>query len=240
MPTGKVCCPEHSRHVHLRISKISVLKSSGSGFRRVQRGLDRRSVRSHRRLDLIVDRHRLSLPFPVYLLAPCRAFRQVCAYSAKILAPSPQRRTEMSKRPAPAPSAQQRVEHPVPCLTRRSPSSPTAALFPSTSTHLATTLQTIRIRTVSTYLSFFSITPFRCVVASGCDFPLLCLLEIPNAVCGRHRRVSLVVAVIGPSPAEPSIFLLTMSVAGHRHREQEYGCLSYHHRIVLGLEEVDS
>jgi len=30
-----------------------------------------------------------------------------------------------------------------------------------------------------------------------------------------------------------------MSITGHRQREQEYGCLSYFHHIVLGLEEVD-
>ena len=44
--------------------KISVSKSSGSGFRRVQRGLDRRSVRSHRRLNLIVDRHSIVPSIP--------------------------------------------------------------------------------------------------------------------------------------------------------------------------------
>ena len=57
---------------------------------------------------------------------------------------------------------------------------------------------------------------------------------------GRHRRVSLVVAVIGPRALEPWIFVLTMSVAGHRHREQEYGYLSYYYHIILGLEAVDS
>ncbi len=62
----------------------------------------------------------------------------------------------------------------------------------------------------------------------------------PMAVRGRQPRVSLVVAVIRPRAVEPWIFLLTMSVAGHRHREQEYGYLSYYHHIVLGLEEVDS
>jgi hypothetical protein len=77
-------------------------------------------------------------------------------------------------------------------------------------------------------------------VASGRDLALLCLLEIPNAVRGRQPRVSLVVAVIGPGAVEPSIFLLTMSVPGHCHREQEYGYLSYYHHIVLGLEVVDS
>lgn len=31
-----------------------------------------------------------------------------------------------------------------------------------------------------------------------------------------------------------------MTFAGHRHREQEYGYLSYNHYIVLNLERVDS
>jgi hypothetical protein len=65
-------------------------------------------------------------------------------------------------------------------------------------------------------------------------------LEIANAVRGRHRRVSLVVAVIGPSAVEPRVFLLTMSVAGHPHCEHEYDHLSYSHHVVLGLEVVDS
>ena len=29
-----------------------------------------------------------------------------------------------------------------------------------------------------------------------------------------------------------------MNATGHRHREQEYGHLSYHHHIVLGLDKV--
>jgi hypothetical protein len=90
-------------------------------------------------------------------------------------------------------------------------------------------------------LSSFSITitPSRCVVASVRDLEYKSLLEIANAVRGRQPRVSLVVAVIGRA-LEPSIFVLTMSVAGHSRREQEYGYLSYYHHIVLGLEEVDS
>jgi len=66
---------------------------------------------------------------------------------------------------------------------------------------------------VSTYLflSFFSIIPSRCVVASGCDLALFCLLEIPNAVHRHQPRVSLVVAVIKPGAVEPLIFLLTMT-----------------------------
>ena len=72
------------------------------------------------------------------------------------------------------------------------------------------------------------------------DLEYKSLLEIANAVRGRQPRVSLVVAVIGPRALEPWIFLLTMSVAGHHHREQEYVYLSYYHHIVLGLEEVDS
>ena len=87
---------------------------------------------------------------------------------------------------------------------------------------------------------FFSITPSRCVVASGCDLALLCLFEIPNAVRARQPRVSPVVAVIGPSAVEPWIVSLTMSVAGQPHREREYGYLSYYHHVVLGLEEVES
>jgi len=31
-----------------------------------------------------------------------------------------------------------------------------------------------------------------------------------------------------------------MSIQEHRHREQEYGYLSYYHHIVLDLKEVDS
>jgi hypothetical protein len=97
-------------------------------------------------------------------------------------------------------------------------------------------------REVSSYLflSFFSVPPSRCVVVSGRDLALLCPLEIPNAVRGRQPRVSLVVAVRGPSAVEPWILFLTMTIAGHRHREQEYGYFSYYHHIVLGLEEVDS
>jgi hypothetical protein len=70
---------------------------------------------------------------------------------------------------------------------------------------------------VSTYLFlslFFSITPSRCVVASG-TISRFCLLEIANAqaVRGRHRRALLVVAIIRHCAVERSIFLLTMSVA---------------------------
>jgi hypothetical protein len=31
-----------------------------------------------------------------------------------------------------------------------------------------------------------------------------------------------------------------MTFAGHCHREQKYGCLSYNHYVILSLEQVDS
>ena len=42
------------------------------------------------------------------------------------------------------------------------------------------------------------------------------------------------------SPQPPTVdTLLTMSITGHRQREQEYGYLSYFHHVVLGLDEID-
>jgi Domain of unknown function (DUF1708) len=58
----------------------------------------------------------------------------------------------------------------------------------------------------------------------------------------RHHRVSLVCphrASCFRLDPRPWIPLLTMNIPGHRQREQEYGCLSYFHHIVLGLDEVD-
>jgi len=50
-------------------------------------------------------------------------------------------------------------------------------------------------------------------------------------------------ALIGPRAFAPNpqpwTPLLTMSITGYRQREQEYGCLSYLHHVVLGLDEVD-
>jgi len=50
-------------------------------------------------------------------------------------------------------------------------------------------------------------------------------------------------ALIGPRAFAPNphpwIPLLTMSATGHRQREQECGCLSCPHHVVLGLVEVD-
>jgi hypothetical protein len=46
--------------------------------------------------------------------------------------------------------------------------------------------------------------------------------------------------IIGLSAVEPCIFLLIMTFSGQRHREQEYGYLSYNHYILLSLEQVDS
>ena len=77
------------------------------------------------------------------------------------------------------------------------------------------------------------------------DLALLRVFVIVKAVRGRLRRVSLLRTVLlhpqirprGFDP-QPWIPLLTMNSTGHRHREQEYGYLSYHHHIVLGLDEV--
>jgi len=44
--------------------------------------------------------------------------------------------------------------------------------------------------------------------------------------------------VLSPNP-QAWIYLLTMSITGHRQREQEYAYLSYFHLVVLGLDEVD-
>ena len=60
---------------------------------------------------------------------------------------------------------------------------------------------------------------------------------------GRHRRVSRVcphqALCFRPKPPTLDTVILTMSIAGHRQREQEYGCPSYFHHVVLGLDEVD-
>jgi hypothetical protein len=58
MPTGKVCCPERSRHVDLRHASVDLHGLEVSSGRQVQRGLSIvvLCVCVHRRLDLIVDR----------------------------------------------------------------------------------------------------------------------------------------------------------------------------------------
>ena len=103
-PTGKVFFPERSRHVDLRHASVRSPRS---------RCVARCNAVSRSSIAV-----RLFLPFPVYLLVPVQSpplsshrghllsFQtSLRPYPAKILAPSPssQRRTEMLKRPAPAP-----------------------------------------------------------------------------------------------------------------------------------------
>jgi hypothetical protein len=88
------------------------------------------------------------------------------------------------------------------------------------------------VRSVPISFSIFFLHHTFPMCCSGHDLPLLCLFKIASTVHGCQPRMSLVVAVLGPSAVEPWIFtlIMTMSVPGLRHREQEYGYLSNYHR----------
>jgi hypothetical protein len=77
-------------------------------------------------------------------------------------------------------------------------------------------------------------------VASGRDLALLCLLEIPMLCAGASLACRLSSPSSGLVLSNPRYSCSQFFAAGHRHREQEYGHLSYYHHVILGLEDVGS
>ena len=129
---------------------------------------------------------------------------------------------------------------------KRSSPFPTAALFPSTSTHSAPTSEFDPERRsciympISPSLSFCpSPSLFRetlGVISHFCVFSrsfMLCM----GATVARHWCASIRSCAFAP-PLSRWISLLTMNFMHHPQWKQGNGRLSHHHHVVLGLEEV--